>query len=54
MAVALSLREIRNLDYAVLLCDRLEATRDFYRDVLQFPVETDRGDWVSFRVGARS
>ncbi|MDB5375752.1 MAG: glyoxalase/bleomycin resistance/dioxygenase family protein [Rubritepida sp.] len=48
----MSLREIRNFHYAVLLCDRLEATREFYRDVLQLPVETNRGNWVSFRVGA--
>jgi glyoxylase I family protein len=52
MARTMSLREIRNLDHTVLLCDWLEETRDFYRDVLQFPVETDRGNWVSFRVGA--
>lgn len=48
----MSLRELRNLDHTVLLCDRLEETRDFYRDVLQLPVETDRGNWVSFRIGA--
>lgn len=52
MARAMSLREIRNLDHTVLLCDRLEETRAFYRDVLQFPIETDRANWVSFRVGA--
>jgi glyoxylase I family protein len=27
-------------------------TRAFYRDVMGFAVETDRGNWVSFRVGA--
>lgn len=50
----MSLREIRNLDHTVLLCDRMEETRAFYRDVMQFTIETDRGNWVSFRVGARS
>jgi glyoxylase I family protein len=47
-----SLSEIRTLDYAVLLCSKLEETRRFYRDVMKFPVETDRENWVSFRVGA--
>ncbi len=48
----MSLSEIRALDYTVLLCSRLEETRAFYRDVMKFPVETDRENWFSFRVGA--
>ena len=24
----------------------------FYRDIMKFPIETDRKNWVSFRVGA--
>jgi catechol 2,3-dioxygenase-like lactoylglutathione lyase family enzyme len=48
----MGLGEIRNFDYAVLLCDRMAETRAFYRDVMQFPIETDRENWVSFRVGA--
>jgi catechol 2,3-dioxygenase-like lactoylglutathione lyase family enzyme len=47
-----SLSEIRNFDYAVLMCSRMEETRAFYRGVMGFAVETDRGNWVSFRVGA--
>jgi catechol 2,3-dioxygenase-like lactoylglutathione lyase family enzyme len=43
---------IRNLDYAILLCIRMAETRAFYRDVMKFPIETDRENWVSFRVGA--
>lgn len=43
---------ISNFDYAVLLCGKMEETRAFYRDVMGFPIETDRGNWVSFRVGA--
>jgi catechol 2,3-dioxygenase-like lactoylglutathione lyase family enzyme len=49
---AVSLGGIGNLDYTVLLCNRMEETRAFYRDVMQFPIETDRENWVSFRVGA--
>ena len=48
----MSLGRITNLDYTVLLCNRMEETRAFYRDVMQFPIETDLPHWVSFRVGA--
>src|SRR5258707_1664471 len=41
-----------NFDYAVLLCNKMEETRAFYRDIMKFPIETDRDNWVSFRVGA--
>jgi len=47
-----SLSQIRNFDYAVLLCSRLAETRAFYRDVMKFRIETDLEKWVSFRVGA--
>jgi catechol 2,3-dioxygenase-like lactoylglutathione lyase family enzyme len=47
-----SLGGISNFDYAVLLCSRMEETRAFYRDVMGFPIEIDRENWVSFRVGA--
>ena len=48
----MSLGEIRNLDYAILLCNKMDETRAFYRDVMKFPIETDAPNWVSFRVGA--
>lgn len=48
----MSLGGIGNLDYTVLLCDRLAETRAFYRDVMGFTLETDRENWISFRVGA--
>jgi catechol 2,3-dioxygenase-like lactoylglutathione lyase family enzyme len=47
-----SLRDIHNLDYTVILCSRMAETRTFYRDVMKFHIETDRQNWVSFRVGA--
>jgi catechol 2,3-dioxygenase-like lactoylglutathione lyase family enzyme len=43
---------IHNLDYTVLLCNRMDETRAFYRDIMKFPVEIDRPNWVSFRVGS--
>jgi len=48
----LGLDEIHNLDYTIILCTRMDQTRAFYRDVMRFPIETDLGNWVSFRVGA--
>ena len=48
----MSLNAIHNLDYAILLCSKMAETRAFYRDVMEFPIETDLERWVSFRVGA--
>ena len=48
----MSLRDIHNLDHTVILCARMAETRAFYRDIMKFPIETDRQNWVSFRVGA--
>jgi len=51
MSHAKGLGGIRNLDYTILLCNRMAETRAFYRDVMGFPIETDLENWVSFRVG---
>lgn len=48
----MSIREIRTLDYTILLCSNIVATRRFYKDVMAFPIEMDSEHWVSFRVGA--
>ena len=48
----MSLKDIHNFDYAILLCRKLPETRAFYEDVMGFPVELDLDNWVSFRVGA--
>jgi catechol 2,3-dioxygenase-like lactoylglutathione lyase family enzyme len=48
----MSIREVRNLDYTILLCAKLAETRAFYKDIMGFPVEADLENWVSFRVGA--
>jgi catechol 2,3-dioxygenase-like lactoylglutathione lyase family enzyme len=47
-----SLSEIHNLDYTILMCNKMDETRSFYRDIMKFPIETDFENWVSFRVGA--
>jgi len=33
----MSLKEIHNLDYTVLLCEKLPETRAFYKDIMGFP-----------------
>jgi glyoxylase I family protein len=48
----MSIKEIRNFDYAILLCKKMKETRAFYKDVMAFPIELDLENWVSFRVGA--
>jgi glyoxylase I family protein len=47
-----SIKDIRNFDYVVLLCRDMKQTRSFYKDVMGFPLEFDSDRWVSFRVGA--
>ncbi len=47
----MALGGIVRLDHTILLCRRLPETRAFYRDVMGFPIETDREAWVSFRIG---
>lgn len=48
------LATIRHLDYVILLCEDPERMRDFYRDVLGFPVHREPwpGLWVELRVGS--
>ena len=43
---------ITNLDYVILLCDRLAEMRAFYLNIMRLPLETDRPTWVSYRVGS--
>ncbi len=48
----MSLKNIRNLDYVIMLCNDVATMRDFYRDVLGFEIDEDGEDWVKFRVGS--
>ena len=50
----MSLKNIRNLDYVILLCNDIAVMCDFYRDVLGFKIDEDEceEDWVQFRVGS--
>jgi catechol 2,3-dioxygenase-like lactoylglutathione lyase family enzyme len=46
------MKEIRNCDYIVLLCNNMSETRTFYKEVMGFAVELDYDGWASFRVGS--
>lgn len=48
----MGLKAIKNLDYVILPCRDVGAARDFYLNVMQFPLATDLDDWVMFRVGS--
>jgi glyoxylase I family protein len=48
----MSLGDIRNLDHTVLLCTRMQETKDFYLHVMGFPLAHDSEGWVSFQVGS--
>lgn len=48
----MSIKEIRGLDYTVLLCRKMKETKDFYKDVLGFALTLDGENWVEFRVGS--
>ena len=50
----MSIKNIRNLDYVILLCKNIETMRDFYRDVLGFKIDVDEyaDEWVQYRVGS--
>jgi glyoxylase I family protein len=46
------LKAIRNIDYVILLCGDMDASRKFYFDVMGFQLLEDQPDWVKFRVGS--
>src|SRR5512133_1829472 len=45
------LSAIRNIDYIVLLCDDIEKMKQFYHDVLGFPIQHDWLGWIEMNVG---
>ena len=47
----MDINAIRSLDHTVLLCRDMERACAFYRDVLRLPLEVERPNWGSFRLG---
>ena len=48
----MSLGDIANLDYTIILCSKMADTRAFYSGIMGFQIEKDQENWVSFRVGS--
>ena len=46
------LKNIRNLDYVILLCEDIPRMRLFYHAVLGFPIYRGNQEWVEMKVGA--
>ena len=46
------LKSIRHLDYVVLLCDDLVRMKQFYHEVMGFPINLDSENWIELRVGS--
>lgn len=45
-------KNIRNLDYVILLCEDIPRMRLFYHAVLGFPIYRGNEEWVEMNVGA--
>lgn len=48
----MGLETIHNIDYVILLCERIAEMREFYLNVMKFPLALDQPNWISFRVGS--
>jgi lactoylglutathione lyase len=46
------LKNIRNLDYVILLCEEIQRMQAFYHDVLGFKIYRGNEDWMEMNVGA--
>lgn len=46
------LKNIRNLDYVILLCADIQSMKVFYHETMGFPIYRDDGEWVELKVGA--
>jgi lactoylglutathione lyase len=46
------LKNIRNLDYVILLCEEIQRMQVFYHEVLGFKIYRGNEDWIEMNVGA--
>ncbi len=46
------LKSIRNLDYVVLLCNDLDLMKQFYHEIMGFPIYLETPSWIELRVGS--
>ena len=45
------LTKVKQLNYAIVLCDDMDRMKVFYKDLLSFPVEVETETSLSFRAG---
>jgi len=46
------LKSIRHLDYVVLLCNDLLLMKNFYHEIMGFPIYLETDFWIEMRVGS--
>ena len=46
------LTSVRQLNYVIILCDDLERMKAFYRDLFDFPVDSESDTGLAFRAGS--
>ena len=46
------LKSIRHLDYVVLLCNDLSLMKNFYHQIMGFPIYLETDFWIEMRVGS--
>jgi catechol 2,3-dioxygenase-like lactoylglutathione lyase family enzyme len=46
------LSAVRQLDYAIVLCEDLDRMKAFYRDLFDFPVASESANGLTFQAGA--
>ena len=46
------LTPVKQLGYAIVLCDDIDRMKEFYRDLFPFPVDSETDESLAFRVGS--
>lgn len=46
------LKSIRHLDYVVLLCNDLTPMKNFYNNIMGFPIHLETASWIEMRLGS--
>ena len=46
------LKSIRHLDYVVLICNDLIPMKQFYHEIMGFPIYLETESWIEMRVGS--
>ena len=45
------LKAVRQLDYAIVLCDDIECMKAFYRELFDFPIDSESATGLTLRAG---